>query len=161
MENFCCYSLFFYTKVNKSEPQSNSLVLCLFAQSCTTLCDPTDCCQPGSSVHRDSPGKNTGGGYHALLQGIFLTQGSNPGVLYCRQILYHLSHQGSPQGNRDELKAHFGQHDLRNHVTCDLCDTDVHPVVRSPPTVEGKWVGSSSGTPQRWMLVPLGDYLVS
>lgn len=49
-----------------------------------------------------------------------------------------------------------------NHVRlCDPCDTDVHPVVRSPPTVEGRWVGSSSGTPQRWMLVPLGDYLVS
>ena len=36
----------------------------------------------------DSPGKNTGVGCHALLQGIFLTQGSNPG-LHCRQILYH------------------------------------------------------------------------
>ena len=35
-------------------------------------------------------------GCHALLQGIFLTQGSNLGLLYCRQILYCLSHQGSP-----------------------------------------------------------------
>ena len=35
-------------------------------------------------------------GCHALLQGIFLTQGSNPGLLNCRQILYHLSHWGSP-----------------------------------------------------------------
>ena len=43
----------------------------------------------------DSPGKNTGVGCHALLQGILLTQGSNPGVLHCRQILYHLSHQGT------------------------------------------------------------------
>ena len=43
-----------------------------------------------------SPGKNTGVGCHLLLQGIFLAQGSNPGNLYCRQILYHLSHQGSP-----------------------------------------------------------------
>ena len=42
----------------------------------------------------DSPGKNTGVGCHSLLQGIFLTQGSNP-VLHCRQILYRLSHQGS------------------------------------------------------------------
>ena len=33
---------------------------------------------------------------HALLQGIFLSQGWNPGLLHCRQILYHLSHQGSP-----------------------------------------------------------------
>ena len=42
------------------------------------------------------PGKNTGMGCHALLQGIFPTQGSNPGLPHCRQILYHLSHQGSP-----------------------------------------------------------------
>ena len=37
-------------------------------------------------------GKNTGVGCHALLQGIFETQGSNPGLLHCRQIIYHLSH---------------------------------------------------------------------
>ena len=43
----------------------------------------------------NSPGKNTGVGSHSLLQGIFPTQGSNPGLLLCRQILYHLSHQGS------------------------------------------------------------------
>ena len=45
----------------------------------------------------DSPGKNTGVGYHFLLLGIFPTQGSNPGLLLYRQILYHLSHQGSPR----------------------------------------------------------------
>jgi len=44
----------------------------------------------------NSPGKNTGVGCHFLLQGIFLTQVLNPGLLHCRQILYHLSHQGSP-----------------------------------------------------------------
>ena len=44
----------------------------------------------------DFPGKNTGVGCHFLLQGIFLTQGSNLGLLPCRQIVYHLSHQGSP-----------------------------------------------------------------
>ena len=51
---------------------------------------------PDSSVHGDSPGKNTGGGCHALLQEIFPSQGWNPGLPHCRQILYHLSHQGSP-----------------------------------------------------------------
>ena len=56
-----------------------------------------DCSLPGSSVYRDSPGKNTGVGSHSLLQGIFPTRGSNPGLLHCRQILYHLSHQGSPR----------------------------------------------------------------
>jgi len=42
-----------------------------------------------------SPGKITRVGCHFLLQGIFPTQGSNPGLLYFRKILYHLSHQGS------------------------------------------------------------------
>ena len=46
-------------------------------------------------VHGDSQGKNIGVGYHALLQGIFPTQGSNTGLLYWRWILYCLSYQGS------------------------------------------------------------------
>ena len=70
-----------------------SYVLCLVAQSCLTLYDPMDCSPPGSSIHGDSPGKNTGVGYHALLQGIFLTQESHQGLLHCKQILYQLSYQ--------------------------------------------------------------------
>ena len=42
------------------------------------------------------PGKNTGVGCHSLLPGVFPTQGLNPGLLHCRQILYHLSPLGSP-----------------------------------------------------------------
>ena len=67
----------------------------LVAQSCPTLCDPMDHSPPGSSVNGDSPGKNTGVGCHALLQGIFPTQGSNPGLLRGRRLLYQLSYQGS------------------------------------------------------------------
>ena len=55
------------------------------------------CSHPGFSVHGDSPGKNTGLSFHALLQGIFPTQGSNPVLPRCRQILYHLSHEGTHQ----------------------------------------------------------------
>jgi len=44
----------------------------------------------------DFPGNSTGVDCHFLLQGIFPTQGSNPGLPHCRQMLYHLSHQGSP-----------------------------------------------------------------
>ena len=54
---------------------------------------------PGSSVHWDSSGKNAGVGCHAIFQGIFPTRGSNPGLPICRQILYHLSHQGSLTSN--------------------------------------------------------------
>ena len=46
-------------------------------QSYQTLCHPVDCSLPGSRVHGDSPGKNTGVDCHALLQGIIPTQGSN------------------------------------------------------------------------------------
>ena len=67
------------------------------AQLCLTLCDPMDCSLPGSSVHGDSPSKNAGVGCHALLHGIFPTQGLNPGLLHCMWILYHLSHQESPR----------------------------------------------------------------
>ena len=52
---------------------------------------------PGSSVHGESPGKNTGVGCHAFLQGIFPTQASNSGLLHCKWILYCLSHQESPR----------------------------------------------------------------
>ena len=45
----------------------------------------------------DSPCKNAGVGCHFLLQGIFLTQGSNPGLLHCRQILYRRRYKGSYQ----------------------------------------------------------------
>ena len=44
----------------------------------------------------DFPGKNTGVGCHCLLQEIFPTQGLNPGLLHCRQMLYGLSHLGGP-----------------------------------------------------------------
>ena len=71
--------------------------LCLVTQSHPTLCNAMDCSPPDSSVRGDSPGKKTGVNYHALFQGIFPTQGSNPGLPHCRQILYCLSHQGSPR----------------------------------------------------------------
>ena len=76
-----------------SLPPSSSVLSCAKLRSCLTLCGPSP---PGSSVYGDFPGKNTGVGCHVLLQGIFPIQGSNPGLPHCGQILYHLSHQGSP-----------------------------------------------------------------
>ena len=55
-------------------------------------------CSPRLLHPWNFPGKSTGVGCHFLLQGIFLTPGSNPGLLHCRQTLYRLSHQGSPCG---------------------------------------------------------------
>ena len=59
----------------------------MLLQSCLTLYDPMDRSLPGSSVHGDSPGKNTGVGCHGLLQRIFLTKGSNLRLLR----LWHLA----------------------------------------------------------------------
>ena len=54
--------------------------MCLAAQLCPTLWDPMDCSLPGSILHGDSPDKNTGLGCYVLHQGIFPTQGLNPGL---------------------------------------------------------------------------------
>ena len=89
-------------------------------QLCPTLCDPRDCSSPGSSVHGILQARILEW-VHFLLQGIFPTQGLNSVPLYCRRILYHLSHQGSPddllssvQFSRsvvsDSLRPHESQH---------------------------------------------------
>ena len=77
----------------------------LVAQLCPTLCNPMDCSLPGNS-----PGQNTGVGCHSFLQGMFPTKGSNPSLLNFRQILYCLSHDGSPRLKGLDLK----------HETCWL-----------------------------------------
>ena len=71
-------------------------VLGLVTQLCPIPGDPVDCSLPGPSVHGDSPGKNTGVGCHALLQGLFPTQGSNPGLPHCRRILHLSEPPGKP-----------------------------------------------------------------
>ena len=70
--------------------------VCLIVQSCRTLCKPMDCSPPGSSVHGILQARILENTVHFLLQEIFPTQGSNLGLLHYRQILYHLSYQGSP-----------------------------------------------------------------
>ena len=66
-----------------------------WAVACTRLLRP-----------QDFLGKTTGVCCHFLLQGIFPTQGSNPGLLHCRQTVYHLSHWGSPMAeSEEELKS--------------------------------------------------------
>ena len=71
------------------------MCVCLVAQLCPTLA--ISYYSLPSSCLWDSLGKNTGVGCHFLLQGIFLTQEPNPGLLHGRQILYQMSYKGSPQ----------------------------------------------------------------
>ena len=64
-------------------------------QSCPIPCESRDCSLPGSSIHGILQARILK--WPSLLQGIFLTQGSDLGLLHCRQILYHLSYQGGPR----------------------------------------------------------------
>ena len=82
----------------------SALKICRKSESCSVM---SDSLQPhGLYSPWNSLGQNTWVGSLYLLQGIFPTQGSNPGLLSCRQILYQLSHKGSPKiCQRIELKS--------------------------------------------------------
>ena len=73
----------------------------LVTRSCPTLWGPMDYSLPGSSVQA----RITGVDSHFLLQKIFLTQRWNLGLLHCRQILYCLSHQGSPINSKTRIQT--------------------------------------------------------
>ena len=109
--DYAQHSIFIRTCFFSSTVQFSSV-----AQSCLTLCDPIGCSPPGSFVHEDSPGKNTRVGCHALLQRIFPTQGSNPGLPHGKQILYSLN-----QLNQDlPIHTHLN---LQNTITLTLIVT--------------------------------------
>ena len=87
----------------------HTMWLCLVTQSCPTLCNPMDCSPPVSSVHVDSPGKNTGAGCHFQLQGIFSTQGLNLclfHLLYWQADSLPLCHLGSPWIDMNKVQIH-------------------------------------------------------
>ena len=69
-------------------------VLCLVAQSCPTLCYPMDCSHQAPLSKGILQARILEWVASALLQGIFPTQGSNPGFVHCRWILYQMSHKG-------------------------------------------------------------------
>ena len=83
------------------------------------LCGRRDCTRLLCPL--DSPGQKTGVHCRSLLWGIFPTQGLNLGLLPCRQILYHLSDQGSPNKVVERLLCSV--HPLSTRVFCILCDT--------------------------------------
>ena len=70
-------------------------VKALVTRLCLTLCDPMDCSPPGSSVHEILQARILEWVAISLLQRIFPTERLNLALPHCRQILYHLSHQGS------------------------------------------------------------------
>ena len=77
----------------------------------------------------DFPGKNTGVSCHFLFQGTFLTQGSNPGLLPCRQILYCLSQSASPQITQGTTKINSDPNSVSSVQLLSrvwLCVTPAH-----------------------------------
>ena len=118
---------------------------CLVAQLCPTLSDPLDCSPPGSSVHGDSPDKNTGVGCHAFLQEIFPTLGSD--LLHCRQI-YQLSHQGSPLVTPVAAAA----------KTLELCWTLCDPIDGSQPSPLS--LGYSRQEYLEWVAISFSNWLL-
>ena len=73
-----------------------SAVLCWVAQSCPTLCNPMDCSPPGSSVHEEFSRQEYWSRLPCPPPGDLPNLGIKPRSPFCRQILYHLSHKGSP-----------------------------------------------------------------
>ena len=92
-------------RANYNLTRKATLIMATFAQSYLTLCSPMDYnLPPGSSVHGILQARTPEWGCHSFLQEIFPTQELNLGLLHCRQILYHLNHQGSPS---TKLKVFF------------------------------------------------------
>ena len=78
----------------------------LVAKLCPTLCNPVNCSPPGSSVHGILQVRILECVTIPFSRGTFPTQGSNLGLLNCKQILYHLSHQGSLTLDRGQHLIH-------------------------------------------------------
>ena len=96
--------------------------------SCPALCNLMDCSPLGSSVHGDSPGKNTGVGCYALLQGIFPTQGSN-------LCLLHLLHRQAeptwkPKGHGESEVVQLCP-TLCDPMDCSLSGSSVHGIFQA------------------------------
>ena len=105
------------------------------AHLCPALCDPMDC-------PWNSPGQNTGVGNLSLFQGIFPTQGSNPGLLHCRQILYQLSHKTwrlrSPATGLEQVTTSlYLNFPICTHLSTRMKKWSSHPHCRSFPERSG------------------------
>ena len=99
ISSYQCFSFPFPLAYEEKAKTTSEKVRVFVAESCLTLCNPMNCSLQGSFGALDSPGKNTEMGGHSFLQEIFPTEGSNLHLLHCRQILYHLSHHGTPPPN--------------------------------------------------------------
>ena len=121
---------------------------CGQCQSLSRVCLP----HPGLQLTRilcpwNFPSKNTGVGCHFLLQGSFHTQGSNPGLLHCMQVLYHLSHQGRWKVGGENYVPRMLNHKLLTH-TISLSE----PMIKSMCQTLCQVILLLSQNLQRWEL---------
>ena len=106
------------------------MCVCLVTQSCLTLCNPMDGSPPDFFPMGFSR-QEYWSGLPLSLQGIFPAQGSNLGLLHCRQILYHLSHQGSHSRLQNQSQLCSAETQPSNHISVkvklfsrvQLCDS--------------------------------------
>ena len=119
--NWFFLSNFYWSRVDLQCSQLCCVVL--VAQSCPTLCNPMDCSPPGSSVHGILQARVLKWVVIPFSRGSPVrSQGSNPGLLHCRQILYHLRH-----GNHTHTRSlffrffsHIGHYRVLTRVPCTL-----------------------------------------
>ena len=150
-----CIAGRFFTNWAISIVSLKCVVLCLVTQSCLILCEPMDCSLPGSSVLRNSPGKNTGVSCHALLQRIVPTQGLKLRLLHWRQ-------RTEPRFNFWVRKIHWRRDTLPTPVflgfPCGSADKEWACNVGDLGSIPG--LGRSPGEPvllslKSWNLKPL------
>ena len=125
-----------------------------------------------SSVHGDSPGKNTGVSCHALLQGIFPTSELNRGLLNCRWILYQLSYLGSPRRCQSRIQTGYRKDvlSLLHDIWCiswkdseagdDWMAGVLHHVEAAPSHMCGDWYWLLAGAPI-WLLCVAWGFLIA
>ena len=118
---FCC--LWFLSSASYSFLSTGLLPLCvcLVTQLCLTLCKPHGLYPTRLLCPWDCPGKNTRVGFHSLLQSIFLTQVSNPGLLHYKQILYCMSYREVPE------------------LSCGMWDLVLWPGIKPGSPALGTW----------------------
>ena len=125
----------------------------LATQLCPALCDLMDCSPPGSSVHGILQEIILEWvGCHSLLQGIFPTQGWNLGLPHCRQILHHLSHQGSLELFKGSCLLSFPVFIITTYSIQKVGRHDTKTLTSIPPPKITTASGEGNGTPTSVLL---------
>ena len=126
-------------------------VCVLVAKLCPTLCDPMDCGPPGSPVHGILQARILEWIAIPFPGRIFMTQGSNPDLLNCLWILYHLSHKASPITTFESERRKFSRlvmcPTLCDPMDCSLPGSSIHGIFQAKVL---EWVAISFSRGSSW-----------